>query len=51
MELDFSSVRPSVMNWFIVGLMAISFIAFAKFAVGKYDNPVTRLFKPIVDQA
>lgn len=50
-RLDFSDVRPSVLNWFIVGLMAITFIAFAKYMVNKYDNAITSTFKPIVNQA
>lgn len=36
MTLDFADVKPSLVSWFIVGLMAITFIAFAKFIVNKY---------------
>jgi hypothetical protein len=36
MELDFADVRPSVISWVIVGLMAVTFIVFAKFVVNKW---------------
>ena len=36
MTLDMADVRPSVISWVIVGLMAITFIVFAKFAVNKW---------------
>lgn len=36
MEFDLADVKPSVLSWFIVGLMAITFIVFAKFAVNKW---------------
>lgn len=47
-ELNFSDVKPSILNWLIVGLMAITFIAFVKFVVLKYDNSVTRMFAPLI---
>ncbi|MCI0560076.1 MAG: hypothetical protein MN733_16425 [Nitrososphaera sp.] len=47
-ELDFSDVKPSVISWIVVGLMAISFIAVAKYAIATIDNPVTRFFRPVV---
>ena len=46
--LDMSDVKPSIMSWVIVGLMAISFIALSKVAVAQFDNPVTRFFRPIL---
>ncbi len=39
MNLDFADVKPSVLSWVIVGLMAVTFIAFAKFIMTKYPIP------------
>lgn len=39
MELDFSHVYPSLLNWGVVGLMAMTFIAFFKWALAKYPVP------------
>lgn len=50
-ELNFSDVKPSVLNWLIVGLMAVTFIAFAKFVVNNYDNPLTNKLKNIINAA
>lgn len=50
-KFSFGDVSPSVLNWFIVGLMAISFIALAKYAVNTLDNPITTFLKPIVNAA
>ena len=50
-ELDFSDVKPSVLNWVIVGLMAITFIAVAKYLVTKYDNPFTEFVRPLITSA
>ena len=36
MELDFADVKPSVISWLMVGVMAVTFIVFAKFAVNKW---------------
>ena len=36
MEFDFADLKPSVLNWAIVGLMAITFIVFAKWVLNKY---------------
>lgn len=36
MEFDLADVKPSVLSWFIVGIMAVTFIVFAKFAVNKW---------------
>lgn len=41
MKIDFAEVKPSILNWAIVGLMAVLFIAFAKFVLNKY--PVSGL--------
>ena len=48
---DFASVRPTVLNWVIVGLMAITFIALMKFAVNRYDNPLLAKVKDLVNAA
>ena len=50
-RFSFGDVSPSVLNWLVVGLMAISFIAFSKWAVNHFENPVTEFFKPIVNMA
>lgn len=39
MNLDFADVKPSVVSWLIVGLMAVTFIAFFKFLMTKYPIP------------
>lgn len=39
MNLDFADVKPSVLSWLIVGLMAVTFIAFWKFVMAKYPIP------------
>jgi hypothetical protein len=39
MNLDFADVKPSVLSWIIVGLMAVTFIAFTKFILTKYPIP------------
>ncbi len=45
MDLDFSSVRPSVVNWLIVGLLSVTFIVFFKFVFNKWQVPgVSELF-------
>jgi hypothetical protein len=36
MELDFAEVKPSLLNWVIIGLMACTFIVFAKWLLVKY---------------
>lgn len=37
--MDFSDVKPSVLSWVIVGLMAITFIVAAKYAVNRFPVP------------
>ncbi len=39
MNLDFADVKPSVLSWLIVGLMAVTFIAFFKFLMVKFPIP------------
>ena len=39
LQLDFADVKPSVLSWIIVGLMAVSFILVAKWALTKYQVP------------
>lgn len=39
MELDFADVKPSVLSWMIVGLMAATFIVFFKWLLAKYPVP------------
>lgn len=45
---DFADVKPSVLNWFVVGMLAITFIVVAKFVVNKFDNPIVAPFKEVV---
>jgi hypothetical protein len=35
-DFDLADVKPSVLSWLIVGLMAVSFILIAKFALNKF---------------
>ena len=51
MEFDFSDVKPSVFNWMVVGLLALTFIVMAKYVVNKWDNPATKVFKDFVNAA
>lgn len=41
MNLDLADVKPSVVSWLIVGIMAVTFIVLAKYLVNHY--PVTGL--------
>ena len=34
MSLDLADIRPSLLNWAVVGLMAVTFIHFFKFFFG-----------------
>lgn len=36
MDMDFADVKPSIVNWVLVGLMAITFIVVAKWLTTKY---------------
>jgi len=46
---NFENVKPDLLNWIVVGLMALTFIAFAKFAVNHFQNPVMDKLKPLVN--
>lgn len=37
--LEFGNVLPSVLNWTVVGLMALTFIIAAKFILTKFNVP------------
>lgn len=42
--LDFGNVLPSALNWFVVGMMALTFIIAAKFLLAKFNaGPVSDL--------
>lgn len=51
MELDMSDVKPSLLSWVLVGLMAMSFIVFAKFVVNRWPNPATAFVAEFVNAA
>lgn len=40
--LEFSNVLPSVLNWVIVGLMALTFIVFFKYITAKLNVPYVK---------
>ena len=37
--LNFAEVKPSLINWLIIGFMAVTFIVFAKWALNKWAVP------------
>jgi hypothetical protein len=39
MEFDFADLKPSVLNWFISGIMAVTFILAMKFLTARYNIP------------
>ncbi len=44
--IDLADVKPSVMNWVLVGLMALSFIVLGKWLFTQYPVPgISTLFK------
>ena len=48
MKLDLADVRPSLVSWAIVGIMAVTFIILAKWAVAKWPIPgVTELINAV----
>lgn len=48
MEFDMADIKPSVLSWIIVGLMAATFIVVAKWAVNKYPVPgLTSFFNAV----
>ncbi len=40
MDIDLADVKPSVLSFLTVGLMAIAFIVLAKFIVTKWNVPI-----------
>ncbi len=38
-DLDMADVKPSVLSWIVVGLMAVTFIAVVKYATTKWYVP------------
>jgi hypothetical protein len=38
-SMDMADVKPSVMSWMIVGIMAVTFIVLMKFLTEKYYVP------------
>lgn len=38
-DLDMADVKPSVLSWIVVGLMAVTFIAVMKYAVNRWYIP------------
>ena len=40
MTLDFADVKPSLLNWTVVGLMAVTFISFWKFVLSMWGQGV-----------
>lgn len=39
LDLDFADVKPSVVSWVIVGLMAVTFIVVAKYIFTRWPVP------------
>lgn len=39
MNLDLADVKPSLLNWAIIGLMAVTFILVAKWIMVKWPIP------------
>lgn len=35
-DFDMADVRPSVMSWIVVGIMAVTFIVVAKYLLNRY---------------
>jgi hypothetical protein len=40
MTLDFADVKPSLLNWVITGLMAVTFISFWKFIFSMWGQNI-----------
>jgi hypothetical protein len=38
-ELDMADVKPTVLSWIVVGIMAVTFIAAAKWATQRWRVP------------
>jgi len=43
MSLDFADVKPSLLNWTVVGLMAVTFITFWKFVFSMWGQGIPGL--------
>ena len=39
MNLDFADVKPGLLNWVIIGLMSVTFIAFFKYMLAMWQVP------------
>jgi hypothetical protein len=39
MELDFAEVKPSLLNWLIITLMAVTGIVFLKWVLNRWNVP------------
>lgn len=37
MTMDFADVKPSLLNWAVVGLMAVTFISFWKYVLARFN--------------
>jgi hypothetical protein len=45
MNFDMADVKPSLLSWFTVGIMAVTFIVFMKYLTAKYPTPgLTQFF-------
>lgn len=48
MSLDLSDVKPSLVNWLVVGLLAVTFIVVGKYALNRWPVPgLTALFNAV----
>jgi hypothetical protein len=46
--MDFTNVMPNLLNWALVGTMAVTFIAFFKFVTNMWQVPgLSQLFASI----
>lgn len=46
--MQFADVKPSILNWVIVGLLAATFIVFMKFVTTKWTIPgLSEFFKAV----
>ena len=39
MQFDMADVKPSLISWMVVGIMAVTFIVFMKYLTAKYPVP------------
>jgi hypothetical protein len=48
MKFDMADVKPSVISWLIVGIMAVTFIVFMKFILNRYPvSGLTEFFNAV----